>query len=77
MMLTIDIEKHLSPMFSLEAHLTAPPGVTILFGPSGSGKTTVLRAIAGLERFDAGTIVLNDLTLNAGQRHSGSVLKKA
>jgi hypothetical protein len=25
-----------------------------LMGPSGSGKTTILRAIAGLERFDAG-----------------------
>ena len=29
---------------------------TILFGPSGAGKTTVLRAIAGLERPDRGTI---------------------
>jgi ABC-type polar amino acid transport system ATPase subunit len=51
-------------------------GVAALMGPSGSGKTTVLRAIAGLERFDAGTIVLNGLTLNAGQRHSVDVLKK-
>ena len=50
-------------------------GVAALMGPSGSGKTTVLRAIAGLERFDAGTIVLNELTLNAGQRHSRHVLK--
>jgi molybdate transport system ATP-binding protein len=31
--------------------------VTVLFGVSGSGKTTVLRALAGLERPDAGTIV--------------------
>ena len=30
---------------------------TVLFGPSGSGKTTVLRAIAGFVRPDAGTIV--------------------
>ena len=51
-------------------------GVAALMGPSGSGKTTVLRAIAGLERFDAGTIVLNGLTLSAGRRHSGDVLKK-
>ena len=51
-------------------------GVAALMGPSGSGKTTVLRAIAGLERFDAGTIVLDGLTLKAGQRHSGDVLKK-
>ena len=50
-------------------------GVAALMGPSGSGKTTVLRAIAGLERFEAGTIVLNGLTLKAGQRHSGEALK--
>jgi polar amino acid transport system ATP-binding protein len=51
-------------------------GVAALMGPSGSGKTTVLRAIAGLERFDAGTIVLNELTLSAGTRHPNDVLKK-
>ena len=51
-------------------------GVVALMGPSGSGKTTVLRAIAGLERFEAGTIALEGLTLNAGPRHSNDVLKK-
>ncbi len=50
-------------------------GLAALMGPSGSGKTTVLRAIAGLERFDAGTIVLNELTLSAGAKHTGDVLK--
>ena len=30
---------------------------TVLFGPSGSGKTTILRAVAGLIRPDAGRIV--------------------
>jgi ABC-type polar amino acid transport system ATPase subunit len=51
-------------------------GVVALMGPSGSGKTTVLRAIAGLERFEAGTIVLDGLTLTAGPRHSHDVLKQ-
>src|SRR3954463_3939433 len=51
-------------------------GVAALMGPSGSGKTTVLRAIAGLERFDAGTIVLDGLTLNAGARHPSEVVKQ-
>ncbi|MFL6278476.1 MAG: ATP-binding cassette domain-containing protein, partial [Vicinamibacterales bacterium] len=51
-------------------------GVAALMGPSGSGKTTVLRAIAGLERFDAGTIVLDGLTLNAGARNSTDVVRK-
>ena len=50
-------------------------GVAALMGPSGSGKTTVLRAIAGLERFDSGAIVLDGLRLNGGQKHTGDVLK--
>lgn len=38
--------------FSLDVELTLPNrGLTALFGPSGCGKTTILRAIAGLERF--------------------------
>jgi len=33
-------------------------GITALLGPSGAGKSTVLRAIAGLERVDAGNIII-------------------
>jgi molybdate transport system ATP-binding protein len=33
--------------------------VTVLFGPSGAGKTTVLRALAGLDRPDAGSITFD------------------
>ncbi|HKE83311.1 MAG TPA: molybdenum ABC transporter ATP-binding protein [Vicinamibacterales bacterium] len=62
-MLTVDIDKHVSPLFSLEAHLTAPAGVTILFGASGSGKTMLLRCLAGLTRPDAGRIRVNDRML--------------
>jgi molybdate transport system ATP-binding protein len=36
---------------------------TMLFGPSGSGKTTVLRAIAGLVRPDAGRITYGNRVL--------------
>jgi len=32
----------------------------VLLGPSGCGKTTTLRCVAGLERPDAGTIVIGD-----------------
>ena len=41
-------------------------GLVALMGPSGSGKTTILRAIAALERFDAGTITIESLTLTGG-----------
>jgi ABC-type polar amino acid transport system ATPase subunit len=37
-----------------------------LMGPSGSGKTTILRAVAGLERFDTGTIVVDGVLLAGG-----------
>jgi ABC-type polar amino acid transport system ATPase subunit len=37
-----------------------------IMGPSGSGKTTILRAIAGLERFQAGRIVVDGVTLAGG-----------
>jgi len=37
-----------------------------LMGPSGSGKTTVLRAIAGLEPFDAGRVSIDGVTLDGG-----------
>ncbi len=42
--------------------------VTVLFGPSGSGKTTVLRALAGLDCPDEGTIVHGDETWLDTQR---------
>ena len=40
--------------------LAAQPGELIaLLGPSGCGKTTALRALAGLERVDAGSILID------------------
>ncbi len=47
-----------------------------LMGPSGSGKTTVLRAVAALEPFDAGTIVIDDLTLAGGTAVSTPTLRQ-
>ena len=45
--------------FSLEAAFSVPAaGLTALFGPSGCGKTTVLRCIAGLQRFAGGRCVV-------------------
>ncbi len=58
--LTFDVERRYrgGPVIGARASLPLDAGrVTVLFGPSGAGKTTVLRALAGLDRPDAGTIV--------------------
>ncbi|MDQ3981421.1 MAG: ABC transporter ATP-binding protein [Actinomycetota bacterium] len=50
--------------------LGVPPGTVVaLLGPSGCGKTTLLRAIAGLERPDAGTISVGRKLLSGGGTH--------
>jgi molybdate transport system ATP-binding protein len=50
--------------FALDAAFTAAGnGVTALFGPSGGGKSTVLAAVAGLLRPQAGRIVLDGVPL--------------
>jgi ABC-type polar amino acid transport system ATPase subunit len=50
-------------------------GVAALMGPSGSGKTTILRAIAGLERVDRGTINVGGVQLHGGIRPGPALLK--
>jgi ABC-type polar amino acid transport system ATPase subunit len=40
--------------------------VVALMGPSGAGKTTILRAVAALQPFSAGTISLGDVELQPG-----------
>jgi len=44
-----------------------PGGICALLGPSGCGKTTTLRLIAGLERPDAGRILIGDRVLADGR----------
>jgi polar amino acid transport system ATP-binding protein len=39
-----------------------------VIGPSGAGKTTLLRCLNGLERADAGTVVVGPRRLEAGER---------
>jgi molybdate transport system ATP-binding protein len=48
--------KHRVGAVSLDVSFALTQSWTVLFGPSGSGKTTVLRAIAGFVRPDAGSI---------------------
>jgi molybdate transport system ATP-binding protein len=45
--------------FTLEVAWKAGDGVAALFGPSGAGKSLTLRCLAGLERPDAGRVVVN------------------
>lgn len=49
--------------FALDVEFSAPPGVTVLFGRSGSGKTSVVNALAGLLRPDAGRIAVGGRVL--------------
>ena len=47
---------------------TARGELVAIMGPSGSGKTTILRAVAGLEPFESGRIIVDDVTLEGGAR---------
>jgi ABC-type polar amino acid transport system ATPase subunit len=48
--------------------------IVALMGASGSGKTTMLRALAGLEPFDRGSIQVDGIALGAGV-HAASALR--
>ena len=72
--------------FRLQAEFAAPEGVTVLFGRSGSGKTSVVNAVAGLLRPEAGRVsvgarVLQDsargLWLPPHRRRLGYVFQEA
>jgi thiamine transport system ATP-binding protein len=54
--------------------LDVEQGETVaVLGPSGSGKSTLLRAIAGLQRLDAGTVTLDDRPLEGVPPHRRGV----
>jgi molybdate transport system ATP-binding protein len=54
--------------FDLRVALSAGAETIVIVGPSGAGKTSLLRAVAGLERPEAGRIALGgELWLDAGR----------
>jgi molybdate transport system ATP-binding protein len=55
--------RHALGDFTLDVSFDAQPGVTVLFGRSGSGKTSVVNAVAGLLRPDAGRIAFGETVL--------------
>ena len=65
-MLHADVHRHVvDALIDID---TSPGHVTVLFGPSGSGKTTILRALAGLDRLDSGSITWGDDVWDDGRR---------
>jgi len=63
------IHKHFGTVHALRGvSLDVDKGeVVVIIGPSGSGKSTLLRCINRLEEYDAGTIVVDDITLDNAQ----------
>ncbi|MFD2030181.1 molybdenum ABC transporter ATP-binding protein [Ancylobacter dichloromethanicus] len=70
-MIEIDIRLARAGGFALECGFAVPgSGVTALFGRSGAGKTTVIQAVAGVVRPDAGRIaVKGEVFFDSRARH--------
>ena len=62
MSLTVAL-RHRLGHFDMDVAFDAPPGLTVLYGRSGSGKTTIINAVAGLLRPDAGRIAVDGRVL--------------
>jgi molybdate transport system ATP-binding protein len=63
---TLSLEGFRLPLasFTLELEGTLSSHVTAIFGPSGAGKTSLLEAVSGLRRPEAGRIVLSGRVLD-------------
>ncbi|SFE56188.1 molybdenum ABC transporter ATP-binding protein [Roseivivax sediminis] len=55
--------RHRQGDFTLDVDFAAPEGVTVLYGRSGAGKSSVIGAVAGLVRPEAGRIAVGARTL--------------
>ena len=60
-----------------DVHLEFPRGGwTAVMGPSGSGKSTLLHCAAGLERVDAGQVLLGDTDITAASDDELTALRR-
>jgi len=60
-----------------DVHLDFPRGGwTAVMGPSGSGKSTLLHCAAGLERVDAGRVLLGDTDITAARDAELTALRR-
>ncbi|NBD29456.1 MAG: molybdenum ABC transporter ATP-binding protein [Alphaproteobacteria bacterium] len=61
-MLEVALQQELSGL-RLDVAFEAPAGLTVLFGRSGAGKTSIVNAVAGLSRPQAGRVVVDGRVL--------------
>ena len=66
-MIDVTIKKSFGS-FNLDARFESHGDVTALYGVSGAGKTSIVNAIAGLSRPDAGHITVGDAALYDSER---------
>ena len=46
--------------------------VVVICGPSGSGKSTLLRTVNGLEDYQEGRVIVDDIDIGAGNQPHAS-----
>lgn len=70
-----NVHKHFGRVHALRGvSTTVQRGeVLVLIGPSGSGKSTLLRCINGLERPDAGRVIVDGIPLDNSSEHINAV----
>jgi ABC-type polar amino acid transport system ATPase subunit len=72
----VDLRRGARPILRGATFEVARGELVALMGPSGSGKTTALRAVAGLEPFHAGRVIVGDVALESGAAFPAATLRR-